>query len=170
MKHSILKYWLNCLADAARVNIDPQRLREAFQIDRASVSLGQIDSSQTDEIFELYENILKGLQKKVTRNGIQQEEIYEISTVNILISPVVAVSKTARASAVAGRVNPITPIWIPAILSRSGDIRPASEEQPWIPRNLLEPIERADETVGDIETVDKFLSINPCATNKKDKE
>jgi len=170
MKYTILRYWRNCLADAARANINSQRLREAFRIDRTTVLRGRIDSSHTKKIFKLYEDTLKKQQRKDCHNGIHQDENYEIPTVPLLISPVVAVPRTTHAATVAGRDNPITPIWTPAILSRNGDIHPASEEQPWIPRNLLEPIERAGETIGDIETVDKFLSIKPCATNEEDKE
>jgi len=161
----ILNYWRNCLADAARINIASERVREAFKIPRMEVKSGRINSAQVEEIF-----------RESRKHGNQQQKVSLIEEddenlpIKVLVCPVVAFPKTVDTINVAGKDKTITPVWIPAELFKSGLLRPVNEDKPWIPRNLLEPIELSGDTIGDVEAVDKFLSLNPSPINEEYKD
>jgi energy-coupling factor transporter ATP-binding protein EcfA2 len=162
---SILNYWRNCLADAARMNVNSERFKEAFKIPKPEVEAGRINSAQVEEIFAAY--------LKSKKHGEQQQKVSlkeeDNLPIKVLVCPVAAFPKPVSTIKVAGKDKPITPIWIPAALFKDGILCPANEDKPWIPRNLLEPIELSGDTIGDVEAVDKFLALNSSPVNKEDK-
>lgn len=164
----ILNYWRNCLADAARINIDPKRFQEAFETTRGEVKSGRINSVQAEKIFAAYWESKKRDKQQKKDSFIEEDD--ENLPIKVLVCPVAAFPKTVDTMNVAGKDKVVTPVWIPAELFKRGDLYPASEDLPWIPRNLLEPIERSGDTIGDTEAVDDFLSLNPSPVNEEDKE
>jgi hypothetical protein len=162
---SILNYWRNCLADAARMNVKPERFKEAFKIPKSEVESGRINSAQVEKIFAAY--------LKSKKHGQQQQKVSlkaeDNLPIKVLVCPVAAFPKPVSTIKMAGKDKPITPIWIPAALFKDGILCPANEDKPWIPRNLLEPIELSGDTIGDVEAVDKFLALNSSPVNKEDK-
>ncbi|WP_287796949.1 AAA domain-containing protein [Idiomarina sp.] len=64
-----------------------------------------------------------------------------------------------------GRINQnsrqiLIPVLVLAKVDLDGMLTP-SEKAPWIPRDWLSPSQTSNITVGDIDTVDKFVSANP---------
>ncbi|NJM54230.1 MAG: AAA family ATPase [Blastocatellia bacterium] len=62
----------------------------------------------------------------------------------------------------------LTPIWMTAKLLLTGELTPSEEPYIWIPRELLEPNEKDNEIIGDVDEVDRFLEQNPYPLNLED--
>src|SRR5262249_26570437 len=78
-----------------------------------------------------------------------------------LVCPIIAAPIPEHGKPVVGRDRPITPVWIPATLFRDGGLVPISDDPPWIPRILLEPMETYSQTIGQLEVCDEFIGANP---------
>ena len=160
----IVAYWRACLADSARRNIDSSRLEKAHSVEitiepSRSYIPSQIASRMVDD-FKRKEKKKTSRQKAVS----QEKSTEEGELVSVLICPIVARPKTDHTIRRVGREKPLTPVWIPARLSRDGDLTPSDEFMPWIPRDLLAPAQVA-ETIGNVEAMDHFLTHNPTIQN-----
>ena len=160
----IVAYWRACLADSARRNIDSSRLEKAHSVEitiepSRSYIPSQIASRMVDD-FKRKEKKKTSRQKAVS----QEKSTEEGKLVSVLICPIIARPKTDHTIRKAGREKPLTPVWVPARLSRDGDLTPSDEFMPWIPRDLLAPAQVA-ETIGNVEAMDHFLTHNPTIQN-----
>ena len=160
----IVAYWRACLADSARRNIDSSRLEKAHSVEitiepSRSYIPSQIASRMVDD-FKRKEKKKTSRQKAVS----QEKSTEEGELVSVLICPIVARPKTDHTIRRVGREKPLTPVWIPARLSRDGDLTPSDGFMPWIPRDLLAPAQVA-ETIGNVEAMDHFLTHNPTIQN-----
>lgn len=165
----LLDYWRNCLADTVRKNIDPKRLHDAYETSKDKVEVGAIDSVQADKIVTAYwKEIGVGNMKNKQGEPLKPEEV-ELPA-KVLLCPIVVMPRMTHAAREAGREMPLTPLWIPAQLSRSGALHPAEQDVSWIPRNLLEPLFQAGDSIGEVEAVDTFLTLNPSPVNDEDPE
>ena len=162
----IVAYWRSCLADSARRNIAPSRLEKSHSVEIIGPSRNYIPSQIASKIVDDFNRKKK---KKLPRQRtvsqeISTEEDEYIKWVSVLVCPIIVRPKTDHTIHRARRERPLTPVWIPARLSCEGDLFPSDELVPWIPRDLLEPAQMA-ETIGDVEAVDHFLTLNPTIQN-----
>ena len=58
-KNCVLSYLRNCLADGNRMNINPNRLRNAITIENHNLEEGTIPKIATGQAFELWEEIIR---------------------------------------------------------------------------------------------------------------
>ncbi len=149
---NLINYWRNSLADAMRMDIDPKRLNEAFKVSKENIKSGKIDS-------EIAKSLYKKAGQEVTEN-IELEDSDSKKSVNILICPVVAMAKLEHGAENDTYDNTITPLWLPAVLTYSGYIRIRPDVFPWLPRTLLEPSAGRSITVGSVDDLDDFLTLN----------
>ena len=160
----IVAYWRSCLADSARRNIDSSRLEKAHSVEIT------IEPSRSYIPSQIASRLVDDFKRKKKKKSPRQRTIsQEISTeegehVSVLICPIIARPKTDHTIRRAGREKPLTPVWMPARLSRDGDLTPSDEFMPWIPRDLLAPAQVA-ETIGNVEAMDHFLTHNPTIQN-----
>lgn len=157
--NNLIKYWRNSLADAERMNIDPKRLEGAFAISKDAIKKGAIDSSLTEKIFQ------EVLRLKKEDSSIQ--DIFK-GFVYVLICPIKAMAKVERGAENNTYDQIITPLWIPAVVSKTGDIQPKADSFPWIPRDLLEPSFGRTVTVGSVWDVDDYLTIHRQTFKQED--
>ncbi|SET85795.1 DEAD/DEAH box helicase [Lacrimispora sphenoides] len=150
-EYNLIKYWRNSLADAARMNIDAKKLEAAFTIPQNDVQAGFIDACITDKLFSEAFRI-----KKEDCNGEDATKDF----VNVLICPIKAMAKVEHGSENDTFEQIITPLWIPAVISKSGRLLPKTDSFPWIPRDLLEPSFGKTITVGCVADVDEYLTIH----------
>lgn len=149
---NLIRYWRNSLADAMRMDIDPKRLNEAFKVSTEIIKNGKIDAE-----------IAKSLYKKAGQEepeNIDSEDSDSKKSISILICPVVAMAKLEHGAANDTYDNTITPLWLPAVLTYSGYIKVKPDVFPWIPRTLLEPSSGRSITVGSVDDLDEFLTLN----------
>lgn len=147
-----IKYWRNSLADAARINIDPKRLKNALAISQYDIQAGCIDDSITKQLFEVGSNGEKA-------NG---------DFVNALICPIKAEAKVEHGSENKASDQTITPLWIPVVITRNGRLLPKKDSLPWIPRELLEPSFGKTITVGCISDVDEYMTLHKTVIDNVD--
>ena len=160
----IVAYWRSCLADSTRRNIDSSRLERAHSVEiTIEPSRSYIPSQIASRLVDDFKR--KKKKKSPRQRTISQETSTEEGEhVSVLICPIIARPKTDHTIRRAGREKPLTPVWMPARLSRDGDLTPSGEFMPWIPRDLLAPAQVA-ETIGNVEAMDHFLTHNPTIQN-----
>lgn len=144
MKMGILEYWRNSLADADRLNPDfEKRKPNGFQIELEQLFQGEISTNTVNEL-------IAALPDKKT-------EIYDV-----LLCPIVLCVRTEHGSPIASQLPAsIVPLWIPALMTKEGILKPHSRYLPWICREYLEPCESDVEPIGTVGDVDHFLSSRP---------
>ncbi|WP_143322444.1 AAA domain-containing protein [Clostridium sp. HBUAS56010] len=148
---NLIKYWRNSLADAARKNIDKKKLEAAFPVSPCDIQNGIIEACLAGKIFYEASRI-----KRENHNSDPEKEEY----IDILICPIKAMAKVEHGSEIDTLEQIITPLWIPAVMSRSGRLLPKPNSFPWIPRDLLEPAFGKITTVGCVTDVDDYLTIH----------
>lgn len=157
--YDLIKYWRNSLADAARMNIDPKKLEDAFVISKNDIQAGSIDTRITDKLFVEASRL-----KKEDNAG---EEVAK-DFVSVLICPIKAMAKVERGSENDTFDQVFTPLWVPAVLSKSGRLLPKTDSFPWIPRDLLEPSFGRTITVGCVSDVDEYLTMHKQVFKQED--
>jgi hypothetical protein len=160
---NVIAYWRACLADTARLNIDPKRLERALPVSREAVKVGRIPTTVASEVVKAFRRERASPQEKTPLDILHDED----TLARVLICPIVARPRTHHAVHTAGRDTALTPVWIPAYLSQDGALSPADNQLPWIPRHLLEPVFQAVETIGDMESLDTFLTRHPGPQNEE---
>jgi hypothetical protein len=154
-----IKYWRNSLADAARMNVESKKLEDAFTISLNDIQNGSIDARITEKIFCEATRLKK-------EEGNSEEDT--VGFVNVLICPIKAMAKIEHGSENDTFDQTITPLWIPAVVSKSGSILPKTDSFPWIPRELLEPSFGKTITVGYISDVDEYLTLHKQVFKQED--
>ena len=158
---NVVAYWRACLADTARLDIDPKRLKRAYEVSTAAVKAGRLPITITSNIVEAFREATTSPQGKAPQAVLHDED----RRVRVLICPVVARPRSHHTVYTAGKDTALTPVWIPAYLSPDGALSPADNDLPWIPRNLLEPVFQAAETIGEVEAMDRFMTRHPSLHN-----
>jgi len=160
---NVVAYWRACLADTALLDIDPKRLERAFPVSREAVKIGQIPTTVASAVVKAFWGEKVSLQGKAPQDILHDED----TLARVLICPIVARPRTHHTVHTAGNDTALTPVWIPAQLSQDGALSPPDNQLPWIPRHLLEPVLQASETIGDMETLDTFMTRHPCLQNEE---
>lgn len=168
----LINYWRSSLADASRINIKSEEIESTEKIDRTEIKAGQISPDLASRIIRQQSEIRDN--RKIQKacfdlSGEENSEMFEPLTADVLICPIFAVYRRSYRLGEQGREKLLTPIWLTAKLSETGIIEPSDDLFVWIPRELLEPSENTFDVIGDIETVDKFVSLNPAPQNAADK-
>ncbi len=136
------KYWRISLLDAGSgkgaFKDNKSLLEERKQPPLSEIKTGQLSRELTDELFF--------------------GEPKDALTVSIIIRPQVYVARLLHGKApVAGIPSTITPIISNANIDRDGRMYPAAT---FIARDLLEPLDRGSYSIGDVSTLDTFLTTN----------
>ena len=152
----LIRYWRDSLADSARSELDPKRLNSAVRFSREDVASGYLD---LEGLRSLFENA-----KDKAKPQAQTDDPAE--PVSILICPLVLRREVNRASQ---QGKDLGVIWLPAELTQAGTLQP-SRTLPWVPRDLLEPVHEADLTLGDVGTLDAYLTEHPEPVNAANPE
>ncbi|MDF2925798.1 MAG: helicase [Paenibacillaceae bacterium] len=137
----MLDYWRSSLADADRLNPDfDKRKPNGFLIQIDHINQGKIPNDTVDKL------IAKLLDKKTA--------IYEV-----LLCPLILCVKTIHGSPVSTQLpTAMVPLWIPALMTKEGTLKPHPRYLPWICREYLEPCESDIEPIGTVGDADHFLS------------
>ena len=154
-KNKVLSYLRNCLADGNRMNINPNRLRDAITIENHNLEEGTIPKDETEKAFRIWQKIIKK-DKKIDDNISKR-----IGVAPIVVSPFYIVPSVEHGEKYKSRnPMPVYPLWIPGLLNRDGKLAPPTDSKPWITRSVLEPLYRARVTVvlSSVEKVDEFLT------------
>ena len=159
---NVIAYWRACLADTARLSIDPKRLERAYTVSKEAVKAGRIPTTVASEVVKAFRREKASPQEKPPQDILYDEDKHA----RVLICHIVARPRTHHTVYIAGNDTALTPVWIPAHLSQDGALSP-NNQLPWIPRHLLEPVFQAAETIGDMETLDRFLTLHPCLQNEE---
>ncbi len=154
-KNRMLSYLRNCLADGNRMNINPNRLRDAITIENHNLEEGTIPKNETRKAFKLWQQIIKKDKK------IDEDSSKRIGVAPIVVSPFYIVPSVEHGEKYKSRnPMPVYPLWIPGLLNRDGRLLPPTESKPWISRSVLEPLYRARVSVvlSSVDSVDDFLT------------
>jgi len=154
-KNSVLSYLRNCLADGNRMNINPNRLRDAITIENHNLEEGTIPKNETEKAFRLWQKIIKRDKK------IDDDSSKRIGVAPIVVSPFYVVPSVEHGEKYKSRnPMPVYPLWIPGLLNRDGRLSPPTDSKPWISRSVLEPLYRARVSVvlSSVDSVDEFLT------------
>ena len=156
------KYWRNSLLDAdSGVGAFKDKTtppKEAKQHSLNEIITGQLSNEATTELF----------------SGEPKDAL----TVSIIIRPKVYIARMLHGKASGGGIPGIvTPIIVNANIDRDGRMYP---ETTFIARDLLEPLDRGSFSIGEISSLDTFLTKNSfsdfyglyeeAATNQQSKE
>lgn len=136
-----LEYWRNSLADAERLNPDfEKRKPNGIQIENNWIIQGEISADAVNKL--------------IAKHPDKKKEIYDV-----LICPIVLYVKSEHGSPVTSKLPAsIVPLWIPALLTKEGVLKPHPRYLPWICREYLEPCESDIEPIGTVVDADYFLS------------
>jgi hypothetical protein len=162
----VLEYWRTSLADTERQAVAEQTLRAASPIPTQMLRHGQIgDRALVDELFRAHAEALGQPARTNRVNATAQSlpspsETDQEASCPVLLCVVRASLRTERGKRRQASSRYIVPLWIPAILSRSGRLTQPESAAPWLSRDLLEPVQRArnDVILGRTESLDEFLS------------
>lgn len=147
----MIEYWRNSLSDADRLNPDFEKLRSGgLQIELEAFVQGEVPSEMVDQFLA-----------KLSEKD-KKKEVYDV-----LICPIVLYVKTVHASSVLSQLpSSLSPLWIPAMISKKGLLQPHPRYIPWISREYLEPIESDVDSIGAVKDVDSFLSSRSVRIEK----
>lgn len=139
-----INYWRNSLADVDRLNPDFNKMKNnALQIDVDCFRKGNIPKDITQKLFG-----------DRIKNG-------QLTSIEVLLCPIVAHVKTEHSKNKSNHPAILTPLWIPALLNKEGNLLVAAQKDPWIPRDYLDPCLSGVDPIGTLSAVDRFLSEKP---------
>lgn len=152
---NLLKYWRNTLADAARVEIQVDKLIHQYN---ASVDYtkGTINEKQAISLIEAEE---KRANEKKGRTDFNDDDWEHINDVSILIAPF-SISPDPEYTKYSGETGIFYPFWVRALLNKSGKISPYEDNFPYIPRIHLEPQvnEEINFVFSDVDKIDEAFA------------
>lgn len=146
----IITYWRNSCSDADRMGIDYRIVKSAPTVPVTEVVQGRVRPEVVAALFK--DTVVP------ERDIVQSQRVQIPRTLDILVCPIVGRRRPERGVVAANIDEVIMPLWVPAVLHESGELRPQDDSAPWIARNMLEPTDRATIIVGTVEGVDRFLS------------
>ncbi len=147
MIHNILQYWRNSLVDGNRI----QRLEHQVPVDLKSIETGNIGPKLAKMVKDKY----RAAARYEKDRGREVEEASAV--VPVLVCPICLKKKHTHYEKT-GFGDEKIPLWLPAVMTEAGELRPAEAQVPWIARDLLEPKSNKDITIGDMEDIENFLS------------
>lgn len=147
MIRNVLQYWRNSLVDGNRL----QKLEHHVLIDIKGVQAGNIGPKAAKAVKDKYR--IAARNEKERGKDVEEAGI----VVPVLVCPICLKKKHIHYEKT-GLGDEKIPLWIPAVLTETGELRPADAQVPWIARDLLEPKTNKDIAIGDMEDVENFLS------------
>lgn len=129
------------MADADRLNPDfDKRKSNGFLIELDQIIQGKISNDTV--------NIL------IARLSDKKKALYDV-----LLCPLVLCVRSIHGSPVSSQLpSTMVPLWIPALMTQEGILKPHPRYLPWICREYLEPCESDIEPIGTVGDADHFLS------------
>ena len=154
----LIRYWRDSLIDSTRSDAATKRLARATRVPFEDAAAGQVNAKRVAVLFEN----AKDEGKRDRTDDAALEPLPVLLCLMVL-------RKAGRS--VQGNGNLLGVLWLPAELAQDGALQP-SRDLPWIPRNLLEPVDnaKADLTVGDVDALDAFLTEHPEPVNAANPE
>jgi hypothetical protein len=143
MVSNVLQYWRNSTVDADRMNIDYQKV-PCEEITTTEIIMGILNNKATKKLFAL---------QKEEKNKENKEQ----NIIKVLVCPLKLRAKRLHGKKYSPYDEYIVPLYIPALLNKDG--RLSFSDIPWIPRNLLEPVNNPI-TISTVQKVDDFLVKN----------
>lgn len=151
---AVCTYLRDSLADADRNSPDVRSLRESAQPSYHAIKSGSLPADVVQWIFGKVEAGLKKGEEKP-------------QAVAVLVCPWrAALAYRHSKQQTGGYPTELKPLWIPAILNRTGMLSPSADKNPWISREVLEPQVSNTVTIGHIDSVDAFMSEHSCETRE----
>jgi energy-coupling factor transporter ATP-binding protein EcfA2 len=147
----VISYWRNSLADANRMSVVEAKASRALTALKADVRAGRLDQPLADELFRQYA-------EEMTRG-----DDTGVPYIPVLVCPVRARLRYEHGVRRRGWLDQLYPLWMPAVLHRTGELTPPEQGLPWLSRDLLDPLEseRSNVTIGSVEGVDAWLAAYP---------
>ncbi|KTD87470.1 AAA domain-containing protein [Paenibacillus etheri] len=139
-----LDYWRNSLADADRMNPNFDKMKKkAIIIDLDNIMTGVVPNKTTEKLFgDKYKN-------------------NQISLIEVLLCPIISYIKKEHSRNKGNHPETLTPLWIPALLNKNGQLLVATKKVPWIPRDYLDPCLSGVYPISTLSAVDQFLTEKP---------
>ncbi len=148
----LLKYFRACLADADLINPNLRSL-EVFELSRGHLLAGTVPLEFVDRSFEIAE---EDRRRKLPPKA--KKKLPPLRRAPLLVAPLV-LSRRAFHGWISDRKETLLyPLWICALLDRSGRLYGDPLHPPWIPRQFLEPVTGDAWTLGMLEAFDSFLT------------
>jgi hypothetical protein len=144
----IVFYWRNSLADSTRMSVADGNASRALSAQKADVRAGRLDRTLAEALFRQY------------ADTFTQEKDTNIQYIPVLVCPVRARLRFEHGVRRRGWLSHLYPLWMPAILHRTGELASPEEGLPWLSRELLDPVEigLSNITIGSVEDVDTWLA------------
>ncbi len=154
-RSNLLRYWRNSLADVERKKVSPS---QTIGLGQMELWEGVVPSSALVELNEQW-------RRANGKQGKPNDTIKDTpSAIAVLVAPLVLYAVIEHGKFWKQGDPIVYPLWIPATLSSEGKLSPASERLPWIVRELLEPNQFSDITLGTVDDVDTFLTLESSGT------
>jgi hypothetical protein len=140
-----LRYWRNSLADADRQRIDITK--------QASLTAPLLDAEALQAFYTAH-----------YAAAPEAAAVSELETLAVMLAPfsLRPVVGDSRRTAQPGQARAIHPFWIPARLTKTGQLQPPTSNEhliPWLIRDVLEPTTRNAPVLGSLTTVDSELAL-----------
>ena len=154
---SILSYWRNSVADGNRMDIDSNRLSQAYTLEDYNLEGGKIPQEPVNYLFQYKLKLINQyIKNKIT--------IEDLSVITVLISPFYIIPTVEHSEQRKNRnPMPVYPLWLPAVLDKEGLLKPPETNiKPWMNRMVLEPVNnyRVSVILSSVDKVDNFLTHN----------
>jgi hypothetical protein len=146
---SLLRYWRNSLAGRDNPKLSPS---SGLRISRQTLESGFLPAEATRKVYQQERGAIAP-DKPFNGDGTENQ-----SALEVVVCPLVAKLKFEHGTPPVDR-DDVIPLCIPAKLDPSGRLRPAAQ-RPWIPRELLEPMEGSDLVIGTLSDYDQFLTLH----------
>ncbi|NKB47645.1 MAG: hypothetical protein GKR77_07650 [Legionellales bacterium] len=168
----VLRYWRNSLADADKMGLPPEKIKQGEEFTLREFKSGHLDFGKIKHFFDEAEKEIKKKnkyrKKYQNRHSKAQEDEVVVKKLAVLIAPYVLVKNHEHGKRSGGERSPreLFPLWLVADITRDGELIPSEESTyPWIERKCLTPNESNSESIGfpiigDVEQVDEFYTRN----------
>lgn len=144
-----LDYWRNSLADADRMNPNFDKMKiNTIKIELDDITTGEVPTETLEKLFgDKYKN-------------------NQVSLIEVLLCPIIAHIKKEHSKNKGSHPNILTPLWVPALLNKNGQLLVAENKVPWIPRDYLDPCLSGVFPISTLSEVDQFLTKRPFKFEK----
>ena len=155
----VVSYWRDSLADASRQDVARGTLEQVVGDAAFAVSRDVLRDGVVPEL-EPHRTRIRKIFRAAARASRNEDAGEDAPVCRVLVCPLVARPAVRHGVRESGD-DFVVPLWIPAVLSRDGQLSPAPDAAPWIPRNRLEPGRDTRPVVlGSVAAVDRFLSTS----------
>lgn len=144
---AVIAYWRDCLVNAEQRRIPRNRLAENF-VDSDDVRSGCLPKDITERLF-------RNEARKRKKGGRFKKAS---SALSVLVAPAVLKARVTQQVRWRNPYATVIPLWMPAILSKSGRLQPIEGRVPWVPREVLDPQYTDHPTMGHVTDLDAWLA------------